>query len=241
MIKKAFPFLEKPIAHRGLWDGKIIENSITAYKNAVENGYPIEIDLYLSTDLVPVSFHDETLSRMTGAEGKIYEKNLSELKELSLAGTVEKIPTFKEVLDIVDGKVPLLIELKNQPNGKIVDITLEMLKNYKGEYAIQSFNPLYIKRVKRLAPDILRGILVTKNPEDLKNQKPLVRYLLKNMTLNFLIKPDFISYDYHYLPVPKRKIKRRPVLAWTIDSEETHLQIAPYCNNIIFENFIPKE
>ena len=229
------------IAHRGLWGGNIIENSVTAYKNAVENGYPIEIDLYLTTDLIPVSFHDETLNRMTGEKGKIHEKSLKELKALSLAGSDEKIPTFKEVLDVVNGKVPLLIELKNQPNGKIVDVVLDILKSYKGEYAIQSFNPLYIKRVKDLAPDILRGILVTKNPEDLKNQKPLVRYMLKNMTLNFLIKPHFISYDYNYLPVPRRKIKNRPVLAWTIKSEETRRKIAPYSDNIIFENFIPKE
>ena len=97
---KNYWLFNKPVAHRGLWGGNIVENSLTAYKAAADNGYPIEIDLFLTTDGEIVCFHDDTLTRMTGASGKITDKSLAELKALSLNGTAEKIPTLKEVLDV---------------------------------------------------------------------------------------------------------------------------------------------
>ncbi len=230
--------LNNPIAHRGLWTNGIVENSLSAYKNAVEKDYPIEIDLYSSLDGVLFSFHDATLSRMTGADGFIYQKTAKELKELTLQNSDEKIPTFDEVLSLVNGKVPLLIELKDQPDKTYVDKVIERLKNYKGEFAIQSFNPLYIKRVKELAPEFIRGILSTKT---YSKQLPFIkRQVVKNMLLNFLIKPDFISYSFEDLPLPKRKVKNLPLISWTITSQEDFEKIKPFVKNIIFENFIPK-
>ena len=231
--------LNKPIAHRGLWGNGIVENTLSAYKNAVDNGYPIEIDLYSSKDGVLFSFHDTSLKRMTGAEGLIYEKTAKELKELNLLDGNEKIPTFDEVLSLVDGKVPLLIELKDQPNNAYVDKVVERLKDYKGEFAIQSFNPLYIKRVKELAPKFIRGILATKTHS--KTLPFIKRQVVKNMLLNFLIKPDFISYSFEDLPLKKRKIKNTPLISWTITSQADYEKIKPYVKNIIFEHFIPKK
>lgn len=227
----------RPIAHRGLWGGDIVENSVTAYKAAADNGYPIEIDLFLTTDNEIVCFHDDTLTRMTGANGKITEKTLAELKTLSLNGTDEKIPTFKEVLNICRNKVPLLIEIKDQENDFIVDKTVEILKEYDGEFAVQSFNPFYIKRVKKLAPNFTCGILGTHE----KERGRITNFVLKHLCFNFMVKPDFISYNKKGLKFVKNKAKKMPVIAWTITSEKERNSLPPFVTNFIFENFIPKE
>lgn len=240
-IKNDGFLLTKPIAHRGLWGDGVIENSVTAYKKAAEYGYPIEIDLYLSKDGILFSFHDKTLKRMTGEDGYIYDKTAEELKSLRLQDSDEHIPTFDEVLKIAENKVPLLIEIKNQPDKTVVDKTVERLKRYGGEFAIQSFNPLYINRVKKLAPEFIRGILATADEEELKNEKPLTRLIIKKMLLNFMIKPDFISYDYKGLPLKKRKTKNKAVLCWTVTSQKIYDKVKEYADNIIFENFIPEK
>ncbi len=228
-----------PIAHRGLWGGDIIENSLPAYVNAVKCGFAIEIDLYCSSDGVLFSFHDKTLIRMTGTNGFIYEKTASELKKLRLLDSEHTIPTFDEVLNAVDGKVPLLIEIKNQPDSAVVDKIVERLRSYKGEFAIQSFNPLYVKRVKKLAPEFIRGVLGTNEHE--KEESAFNNFIIKKMPLNFLIKPDFISYNYKGLPLKKSKIKNKTVLAWTVTNSEIADTVHDFCDNIIFENFIPNK
>ena len=151
--------LNMPIAHRGLWGKDIIENSLPAYENAIKNNFAIEIDLYSSTDGEIYVFHDDSLTRMTGTNGFIYEKTSKELSKLKLANSEHTIPTFEQVLKLVNGRVPLLIELKNQPDKSYIDKVINRLKFYKGEFAIQSFDPFYINRVKKLAPDFIRGIL----------------------------------------------------------------------------------
>ena len=235
-IPKNYWLLNRPVAHRGLWGGEIIENSLTAYRNAVEKGYPIEIDLYVTKDGKLVSFHDSTLKRMTGADGYVYEKTLAELKQLQLLGTDERIPTFDEVLEIAENKVPLLIEIKDQPDKTVVEKTVERLKSYKGEFALQSFNPLYIKKVKKLAPQFIRGILAT---QDAGKKSAITNYIVKKMPLNFLIKPDFISYDYKGIPKYAKKTKKMPVISWTITSKEIETTVRPFIDNIIFEHYIP--
>lgn len=229
--------LNTPIAHRGLWGGNVVENSLTAYKKAVEMGYPIEIDVFITTDNHLVSFHDDNLRRMTGEDGFVFNKTLAELKALRLNQTLERIPTFDEVLEICQGKVPILIEIKNQPNKQVVDELVARLKSYNGEFAIQSFNPLYINRVKKLAPSFIRGILSDTFNLD---KSRIVRYIVRKMPLNFICKPDFLSFNYKSLPIKFRRAKKYPKLAWTITSQEIADDIKPYANNIIFENFLPE-
>ncbi len=236
-INKDHWLLNKPIAHRGLWGNGVVENSLTAYRLASEKGYPIEIDLYLTKDGHLVSFHDDTLNRMTGENGFIYDKTLSQLNQLSI-GNGEKIPTFDEVLEIARGKSPLLIELKNQPYKDFVQKVVERLKNYDGEFAIQSFNPLYIKQVKRLAPDFIRGILGT---HDAYGEKLFTRLIIKNLWLNNSIKPDFISYNFNGLPLKLNKLKDTALLAWTITTSAQEEKAYGMADNIIYENFIPKK
>lgn len=225
-----------PIAHRGLWGNGIVENSMEAYKNAVDNGFPIELDLYKTTDGEIVSFHDDTLKRMTGEEGFIFDKTLKKLKSLNLVGSTESIPTFKEILALVDGKVPLLIELKNQPDGTVVDSVIEILKDYKGEYAIQSFNPKYMIKVKKLAPDVIRGVLGSPKEDNISAFK---QFIIKRLPLNFLVKPDFISYHYNGLKKIKHKAKNKGLITWTVTSREIENNARKYAENIIFENYLP--
>jgi len=227
-----------PIAHRGLWGGKIIENSLPAFENAIEHGFAIEIDLYSSTDGQIFCFHDENLFRMTGFDGLIFNQTSEQIKSLFLNNSTHKIPTFEQVLSLVDKKVPLLIELKNQPNKDYIEKVVSLLKDYKGEFAIQSFNPFYINKVKKLAPEFLRGILASEMKTIHKSK--FFRFILKNMPFNFLIKPDFISYSYSGLPLNKRKIKNRALLCWTVTDFSTFKRISPLCDNVIFENFIPE-
>lgn len=238
------PLFSHPIAHRGLWQG-LIENSMTAYEKAVSQGFPIEIDLYSSTDDVLYCFHDITLERMTGEKGFITDKSSAELDSLRLLDNSgeksnQQIPKFIDVLRLAQNKVPLLIEIKNQPDKDIVKKVLRDLDGFKGEFAIQSFNPLYINEVKKLAPNIIRGILATNDYEDLKTEKFIIRLIIKNMLLNFLIKPDFISYKFTGFPLKKRKVKNKSVLAWTVTSQEIFDKVKPYVNNVIFEDFTPK-
>ncbi len=236
-IPKDSWLFNKPIAHRGLWGNGVVENSRTAYQNAANLGYPIEIDLYQTKDGHLVSFHDSTLKRMTGKDGFVWDYTLSELKELRLLDTDETIPTFDEVLSIAEGKSPLLIELKNNPTELFVEKVVERLKNYKGKFAVQSFNPLYIIKIKKLAPEFIRGILSVKHPWSADANSKIKRYIVSHMALNFLAKPDFISYDFNGYPLPKRKVKNKLKLAWTITSKEDYDRIKSLVDNVIYEGF----
>lgn len=236
-LQNDFWLFTRPVAHRGLWGGDIVENSLTAYRAAADSGYPIEIDLFLTRDNEIVCFHDENLYRMTGKNDKIYNRTLAKLKALPLKGTAERIPTLQEVLSLIGGKVPLLIEIKDQPNDYIVDKTVDILKKYDGEFAVQSFNPFYIKRVKSLAPDFVCGILGTHE----KERGRITNFVLKHLCFNFMIKPDFISFHKSGLKFVKRKAQKTPVIAWTILNEKERQILPSFIKNFIFENFIPEK
>ena len=228
---------EVPIAHRGLWGDNIPENSLSAYENAKENGFPIEIDLYKTKNGEIFSVHDRNLLRLTGKDIDICAIESDAVKDLFIGNSKEKIPTLKQTLDIIDGKVPILIELKNQPDKTVVDSVAEILSGYKGEIAVQSFNPIFIKRFKKLSPLSVVGILTTKRYEHIQGEKALNRFIIKRMPLNFLVKPDFISSERSAFPL-KTKL---PTLAWTITSQEEYEKVKPFATNIIFEGFIPKK
>lgn len=229
------------IAHRGLHTKELPENSLGAFANAIDKGYPIELDVQLIADGNVVVFHDYALSRMTGKDG--YTKNLvtEDLVNYKLAKTEFLIPTLKEVLDFVDGQVPILIEIKNEGKvGELEKRVYDYLKNYTGEYAIQSFNPYSLEWYKINAPKVLRGQLSSYfKGSDLGFLK---RFALKRMMLNRKIsEPNFISYDAKNLP--NRFVKRYnkiPLIAWCIRSQSEYMRVAKYCDNIIFENFEPK-
>lgn len=234
-IDKNHWLLTNPIAHRGLWNEKMPENTILAYENAIKHGFPIEIDLQKSCDGEIFVYHDDDLLRLANVNAKICHKNKDYIKSLNILDTNEKIPTLTEVLETVNGRVPLLIEIKNQPDKNIVKDTLKALKDYNGEYAIQSFNPLYLLQLKKLDKSVLRGVLGTKSNEP---KGAIKKFIVNKMPLNFLIKPDFISYRINDLPIKTKKV---PIISWTITDSLTKEKAERLSKNFIFENFIPKK
>ena len=233
--------VETPIAHRGYHGKNVPENSMLAFSKAIEKGYAIELDVQLLSDDTVVVFHDDSLARMTGNDGYIKYLTKQDIKALTLKGSKEKIPTLQEVLDFVDGKVPLLIEIKNKYKvGKLEQALIDILKNYNGEFAVQSFNPFSLGYFKEHAPSILRGQLSgSLKDSDLSWIK---RSVLKRMKLNKKVsQPHFISYEGATLPNRiVKKFKNLPLLAWTIRSKEEYLNVVKYCDNIIFEKFDPE-
>ena len=227
-----FPYAKKPenrdllcdYAHRGLHGDGVPENSLAAFSLAAKAGFGIELDVQLSSDRTVMVFHDETLTRMTGVDKKLSELTAEELCALSLADTDEKIPTFREVLSLVDGRVPLLIELK----GEATDTTLcsyvaECLADYKGAYCIESFNPLLLREMKKHLPDAYYGLLYTNACHE-KKKYSLVNILVSCMLLNILARPNFIAYSKHYrraLPVLLTAwLFRAPRFVWTVNTPE---------------------
>ena len=211
-------------AHRGLHGDGVPENSLAAFEKAVEQGFGIELDVQLSKDGKVVVFHDYTLSRMTGVDEKLCCLNLSELTSLSLANTKEKIPTFEQVLTLVDGKVPLLVELKGEEtDSSLCPKVAEILERYKGEYVIESFNPLLVRNAKKYLKNAPCGLLYTNVCRD-KGKWTFLNFLLTIMAFNFLAKPDFIAYnkaDRDCVPVKiTTKLYKSPSFVWTIKGEE---------------------
>ena len=234
--------VETPIAHRGLHDKTFPENSLSAFGRAIEKGYAIELDVQLLSDDTIVVFHDSSLSRMTGNDGYIKFLRKDDLKMIKLKDSKEKIPTLEETLKFVDGRTPILIEIKNNVTkiGKLEQGVIDLLKNYKGEVAVQSFNPFSLQYFKNHAPNLLRGQL----SGSFKGEKLawIKKLLLKRMAFNKSTScPNFISYEASTLPNRfVRKYKNLPLLAWTVRSKEEYLKIIKHCDNIIFENFIPE-
>ena len=236
--------ISKPIAHRGLHNKERPENSLGAFQAAAEHGYPIELDVRLSKDHEIMVFHDDDLSRATDINEPFENLSFSELKKIKLFNTNEKIPAFIEVLECVDGKVPLMIEVKSSKKNKILAYKLcEILSNYKGNFAIKSFDPLVLSVIRKIKPEYLRGQLSkkwVKNNDD--NVGPLKRFILRNYLLNSLSVPDF--YSYHIADLPDKKISRfkrknMVVIGWTAKNLQDYEKAKLYCDNVVFENFTP--
>ncbi len=233
-------------AHRGLHSDTVPENSMEAFALAVKAGYGIELDVRVSSDGELMVFHDDTLDRMTAERGNFDECTAEELKKIKLRGTENTIPSFSEVLELVDGKVPLLVEIK-EFNGSYTatEKTAEILKEYKGPFIVESFNPLALGKIKKLAPEIMRGFL----SQDFFDNKELtsIKYLiLKNMLFNFICRPDFIAYrhsDYNVraLKFIKKHYKKTPIIAWTVESAEDDARaVKNGFSGIIFQYYHPE-
>lgn len=241
------PFYDRYYAHRGLHRGKSVpENSMEAFRLAVENGYGIELDVHLTKDKIPVIFHDKNLQRVCKVNKNISDCTLEDLREYNLYDSTEKIPTLQEVLDLVDGQVPLIIELKSEDlDLEICRVVTSYLDDYSGLYCVESFNPLVVRWYKKNRPHIIRGQLSTKHlfaTSSVKNK--LLNFLLSNLLLNFLTKPDFIAYEHKYANNLSfticRWLYKTPAVAYTIQSEDDLVKNKDRFDLFIFDSFIPK-
>lgn len=195
--KKTDIFKKQPLyAHRGLFGGDKPENSMAAFAAAVEAGYGIELDVHKTTDGVAVVHHDDSLKRMCGVDKMIEQCTYDEIKDAKLPDG-SPLPLFKDVLKLIDGKVPLIIELKcTKTDVLVADVADEILKDYKGEYCVESFDPFVVKRYKKLRREIMCGQLAGKTyaKDDTKKMR-FLKFCAQRLLFNVISRPDFVAYD----------------------------------------------
>jgi len=234
------------IAHRGLHskDKLVPENSMKAFELAIQHNYGIEMDINVLKDGTIVVFHDITLNRLTGHKGNLSDLNYEHIKDLRLLETNEHIPTLEEVLGFVNGRVPLLIELK--PFGKQIYLCEQFMKimnQYEGVYAIHSFSPKIIYWFKKNHPEIIRG-QITEYFNNNPKMKKITKYLMKSMFLNRFTKPDFINYGIHDLPnkyCDKAYKKGMCIISYASRTQKEFDMVKSHYDNSVFELFTPKE
>lgn len=241
-------FHEIPLAHRGyhdVSDGRP-ENSRAALRAAIEAGYGIEIDVQLSADGAAMVFHDYALERLTGQKGAVRLRQSNELSSVVLIGGQEGIPTLPEVLDLVAGQVPLVVEIKDQDGGMGPDIgTLEeataaALRGYKGPVAVMSFNPHSVARMAEIAPEVPRGIVTSAYRYE---DWPLSRATcdaLRAIPDYDRVGASFISHECNDLQRPRvaaLKEQGAMICCWTVRSPEDEEEARKVADTITFEGY----
>lgn len=227
-------------AHRGLHDATNPENSLAAFELACQKRVGIELDVQLSRDGRVMVFHDYSLTRMTGVEKQLCELDAAELQSLSLSGSDQTIPTLEEVLALIGGRVPILVELKGEDlNSSLCSRVAALLSAYEGAYCIESFNPWLIRSMKKHLPNAFYGQLYTNVCRD-KRKKTILYMILTGMVLNVLARPDFIAYnqmDREALPVKLTTgFYRAPKFVWTVRTDAEMSRATELGECPIFEN-----
>ncbi|WP_136645186.1 glycerophosphodiester phosphodiesterase family protein [Tabrizicola sp. YIM 78059] len=242
-------FLRLPIAHRALHDPAAgrIENSPAAVAAAVAAGYGIEIDLQLSKDGEAMVFHDETLDRLTDETGPVNARTAAELGHVRLKGSTDTIPTLAQVLAQIDGRVPLLIEIKDQSltmgptDGRLEAATADALKGYAGPVALMSFNPASVAHMSRLAPHLPRGLTTSAyDPDDWAPLPADTCARLREIPDYDATGSSFISHEAHDLNRPRvseLKSQGAVILCWTIRSPEDEARARTIADNVTFEGY----
>ena len=241
--KEAESFARCHYAHRGLWGEGVAENSLTAFRLAAERGIAVEMDVQLSRDGVPVVFHDPLLDRVTGMEGAVRDYDAATLATFRLSGTEDTVPTFAEVLSVIGGRCPILLEIKSDAGWRAVaEAVLPMIREYEGPLCIESFHPLAVRFFRRRAPEVVRGFLWARHFRHPSFRRPSY-FLVWLMVFNCLMRPDFIAasaedlFDFPILML--RLFHKTGYLAWTVRDEETYRAVIPYVHGVIFEGFLP--
>lgn len=228
------------IAHRGLHNISkgVPENTIAAFSKAIEQNIAIELDVHILKDNTIVVFHDDNLKRCCNVDKNIKELNISDIKKLRLFNTEHKIPTLVDVLDFIDSRVPVIIEIKSDVNAKkICPYLIEILKQYKGEFAIKSFDPKMCMWFKKHDPEVTRGLLIT----DFKNSKKcniLKKLFISSMVFLPIYNPDFLSISLSMLKDKKVKKYRQNgylILGWTFKTKQDFIKYEHYCDSYIYE------
>jgi glycerophosphoryl diester phosphodiesterase len=227
-----------PIAHRGLYDnGYFPENTKPAFEEAIRCGYAIELDVQMTIDNVLVVIHDDNMTRILGVDKDVRDMTYEELTKYTPYNKGYPVLTFNEFLNLINGRTPILIEVKTQKRKGIEKLLVEELKNYKGKFAVQSFNPNIVKRVNMLAPHFVIGVLVTReiNPK----VPAFVQKLIHAFVFKLYIPFNFLSLRVEDLEISYKRAKKYNVITWTI-VDEKQLKIADiYAKNIIFERTVP--
>lgn len=241
---KDLEFLSRSlIAHRGYYNNKkgIPENSVIAFKKAIDNNYLIELDVRLTKDKKLVVFHDDNLKRVCGVNKRVKDLTYKELLKYNLFDTTQKVPLFSEVIKLVNGRVPILIETKfHNRYGVLEKILINELSNYKGLYAIQSFYPLSLLWFKTNTKHIPIGLLSSNFKNNSNSLKKLIG---KTLILDLFFKTDFISYDVKGLPNNYLLLKKdkKKIVIWTIKNKKDYDLAKKYTDALICENMYKYE
>ena len=235
-----------PIAHRGLFDHgtPIPENSLLAFKNAIAQGYAIELDVHLSKDKEVVVHHDANLLRLSQDKRLLQDLSVLELKEIKLLKTQEYIPTLKEVLELVNGQVPVYVEIKQDKEEEQKNRTrsylleqrvLDVLANYLGPVALLSFDPQTLRYISQNAPKLLRGQNFCPQADDLERPHFIIKDILGTLATS---RPHFIVYDHMQVPgfIAKGLSYFSTMISYNVNSLEDYNLVKSIAQNIIFEN-----
>ncbi|MCU4180340.1 glycerophosphodiester phosphodiesterase family protein [Bosea sp. BH3] len=240
----------RPIAHRGLHDltAGVIENSASAAEAAIAGNFGIECDVQLSADGQAVVFHDFVLDRLTGEKGRVIERKAAELAEISLKGSSDGIPTLPAFLDLIGGRVPLVIEIKSRFDGDLALTrrTVEVLAGYKSHpIVIKSFDPEIVTALREIAPEIPRGIVAMNAYDygDYERLSPERKHALANLLHFTESRPDFISWKVADLdsaaPYLCRNAVGLPLMSWTVRTPEEREKAETFADQMVFEGFRP--
>ena len=238
--------VERPITHRGLHDARagIVENTATAFAAAMGRNYAIECDLQLSADGEAMVFHDARLDRLTRARGPVIARTAAELQGVALRGSRDRMQTLGELLDQVNARVPLVIELKSHWDGSLALVrrTAELVADYDGLLALMSFDPDLVAGLAELAPRVPRGI-VAERESVMEMRLALARRLeLRHLSHVDRSRPHFLSYHAEGLPYgPARAVRQAglPVICWTVRDAAAASRARRYADQITFEGYLP--
>ena len=242
----AAPFRGLMAAHRGLYekDQSVPENSLEAFRRAAAYGCGVELDVQLSKDGAVVVFHDDTVDRMTTEKGRVDSFTLAELQAMPLMGTEHRMPLFTDVMAVLDGVSPTIVELKSTPNyQELCEKTLAILRTCKGPYCVESFDPRIVRWFYLHAPDIVRGQLTEAYSYWRKAGLPLWRCLMMHtLCINFLTHPQFIAFGRGHRPLCM--LLGRPLgtmtVFWTERPDSDHSLLAKRYDCRIFEHYRPE-
>lgn len=232
-------------AHRGLHDESRPENSMAAFRAALEGGFGVELDVHLLADGNLAVLHDSDLQRVTGQSGIIEDLTTRQLKNYHLNGTAETIPEFRQVLELFAGKAPLIVELKTRSrnHAELAGAVCRMLENYSGPYCLESFDPFVIHWLKKNKPDIIRGQLAENTMKAFPEYPWPLRFITSFYLENFLTKPDFIAYKFAHRKTLSNRLCRSLWgiigVSWTIRTKEEFHAAVQEGWIPIFENFLP--
>lgn len=232
-------------AHRGYFNlTDAPENSLKSFQYAIDNGYGIELDVQLSSDGVPMVFHDADLMRVCGVEGKIWDYTCAELQQMKLFDSEEVIPTMAQALELIDGRTPLLVEYKmDKVDTAVCAQTQKLLDEYDGDYAIQCFHPFALLWYEAKAPHVARGILARDFVADkiADGKEPsILDFALSHMLFNFAMEPDFISYNFEDADHPAMQCVQLlggKTACWTLKSQENYESVKDPFDMYIFDSF----
>lgn len=227
-----------PYAHRGLHGERRVENSRSAFEAAIAAGFGIECDIQLTRDGEAVVFHDHELGRLTGEEDRVADRTLAELQGVKLAGSTECIPSLAEVLELIGGRVPVLLELKRQRQrgSALCPPVLEALRSYPGPAAVMSFDPQVGQWFSRRAPKVVRGLVVT------ESGRRGARGALGRRLALWGARPHFLAYDVRDLPswfASRQRARGLPILTWTVRGGRDE-EVASACADQIIHELPPQ-